>query len=294
MNGLQNFGNSCYLNTALQLLLTLPKALQPTDAPLWMDLRLIHRFICNHPSFQRGVPGDLYEALTVLLDHFHETAAKAGVLLPSMSVNKQFLEASWVSYESLRPLRGLARLHRSQVFDTIVGQLKWITECPCGNESSRFETFKVLEVEVPRDGKTTLTDCLNQLLEPQTMDKDNLYDCDKCRKSTLATRYCSIEYYPKVLFIAFKRFTYTATRSGSFIPVKLNTAIDIPETLRTKVTDIKYTLNAMGHHMGGAQGGHCYATTASGYLLNDTIVKKLQRTNQYKNATTPYVVCYIR
>ena len=77
----------------------------------------------------------------------------------------------------------------------------------CKNKNSKFETFKVLEVEIPDlEKELDIFDCLDKWSENEELDDDNRYLCSFCGAKSNALRKHMIMKTPKVLPIHLKRF----------------------------------------------------------------------------------------
>ena len=68
-------------------------------------------------------------------------------------------------------------------------------------------------------------DALSQFTETETLDRDNRWECSKCKRRVCATKGMSIHVAPPVLFLHLKRFTYG--RHGE----KIGKFVQFPERL---------------------------------------------------------------
>ena len=82
------------------------------------------------------------------------------------------------------------------------------TQCSiCKNKNSKFETFKVLEIEIPElEKELDITDCLDKWSEDEILDDGNKYLCSFCGLKSNAIRKHMLMKTPKILIIHFKRF----------------------------------------------------------------------------------------
>lgn len=112
------------------------------------------------------------------------------------------------------------------------------------------------------DGNLTLRNCFESLTNPEKLDEENKWLCEKCKQHTRANFRLSIKELPPVLILHLKRFKKTA---GGY-HTKINDAIDFPlRGLRladfTTNPDLpenqcSYDLFGIVNHSGGVNSGH--------------------------------------
>lgn len=114
----------------------------------------------------------------------------------------------------------------------------------------------------PEDRIITLENCLESLTNPEQLDKDNMWYCEKCKDHKQAKFQLSIKELPRVLIIHLKRFKKTSAGPC----MKLSDYIDFPmvDLNLSKYTDDQestqntctYSLYGMINHSGSANFGH--------------------------------------
>lgn len=117
-------------------------------------------------------------------------------------------------------------IDNSMIVDIFVGQLRSTLTCQsCRHASTTFDPFWDLSVPIPSRGKSrsiSISDCLRAFVEEETLDGDEKPVCSGCRKRTVCTKGFTIQRFPKVLILHLKRFSGERYRS------KLTTLVDFP------------------------------------------------------------------
>lgn len=155
----------------------------------------------------------------------------------------------------------------------------------CKECDSYFDTFTIFNVlNLPIGKCTDLQTCINSFLQVEILDSLNRYDCERCKKLTMADQQTIIAKTPKILIIQLKRFSILS---------KINTHIDIPADL-LQINSDKYKLYGIIQHSGSLFGGHYYAdvrlSNGDWYRMNDEYVNKMNE--QDIVSSTNYILFY--
>lgn len=181
----------------------------------------------------------------------------------------------------------------------------------CKNKNSKFETFKVLEVEIP-DEETDLNiyDCLNKRSENEELDDDNRYQCSFCGVKSNAIRKHLIMKTPKILIIHFKRFKKDMygrilgknNKKIDFPICNLNIEKYISDSSKDKDKS-KYNLFGVNCHYGIGKGqidyGHYISIVKNRYdnnwyNFNDSVNPELITKKEDIVNKNSYILFYIR
>ena len=296
--------------------------LEGNDSNVSLLATFVKTFIRYFKTFNGGMQ-DQHEYLMLLLKIIHDcrsspcmfniTGNKQSPLddLEEMALNNLRQDGMWTSFDNLGSSSGSSsglnlnsKGYVSVIFSKFTGQLHARTLCAaenCGYVSHRFETFRIIDVDLGSDLKT-LEDCLNWTTREIKLDDSNTYECDKCKRLSRAVRKITLWRLPPVLIFCLKRFN-ALFKDGQVLFLKNNDSIDIPEFLNMTSYlslpeiahgKVNYELYAIAHHIGTQQGGHCYSylknSDGSWYAVDDANVVKLK--HPAFNGSTPYLLFY--
>lgn len=181
----------------------------------------------------------------------------------------------------------------------------------CKNKNSKFETFKILEIEIPDvEKEINLFDCLDKWSENEKLDDDNRYECSFCGVKSNASRKHMIMKTPKILIIHLKRFKKDMYgrimgKNNKKITFPIEN-LSISNYLSKSSKDFQkstYNLYGVNCHFGAGRGGMDFGHYISlvknryndnWYNFNDSCEPtKLSSIDQIVNQNS-YILFYIR
>ena len=312
--GLQNLGNTCYINSILQCLshtimladyvMTLPTIHSSHEygkinllfieifEKMWCDKTVIspyrmHRLIKTNNQYNNTNQHDSCELLIYLLSLLHKSI-KYKV---NMSITGNSKDTSdELRIKSMKSFIKYFNNDYSFIVERFYGMTMTVLKCNCKDTRVKFEPFNILMLNVNESSN------LNDLIKSQY--KNEHFKCDECNNNGIKND--QLWDLPDVLMINLKRFDNNN--------VKNTTMIDYPSTL--DLTDIiskerkdnnnyLYSLYAINCHVGSSDNGHYYSICTNldheWHAYDDGNVTRIHKLNEFKIVTSDaYILFYYR
>ena len=245
--GLENLGNSCYMNSTLQILLSLEAfkkryldnaidhlnicTKDPTECYLCQMSKImygLHSGIYSQKKTRRLPPTD--ENKEGEIEEYQDGIRPSSFKLffgkghPDFSSNKQQDALEYLSYLIEKMKKEEKKLDKFDPMKLFEFDLETRMECnECHsvkykNSKPWFLSLSVSDWKSKKEetSKCTMDEVLSRFLSPEIID----LNCPECKKKTLWTKTQRVLDFPKYLIIVFQRFVF------DWVPVKLEVSFE--------------------------------------------------------------------
>jgi len=310
--GLTNLGNTCFLNSCVQLLnaihelADIPSSLAHTDDQnVFCDWRELRDFMNDargkmpnpvvtpgkfvstihdvarkkgRELFTGWAQNDLPEFLLFMIECMHNSRKRKVAVNIQGTIESKVDDLALQCYSMLKD--NYSRGDYSEVFDLLYGVYVSRLSSPDGNtvHSNKPESYCLLDLPIPlANTPISLLDCFDEFVADELLTgwfNERTNQTEPVRKNIVFWG------FPNILIIILKRYSPDGQR-------KNNALVDFPlddldlskYVVGYKASSYKYTLIGVANHMGGIAGGHYTAFVSvpsddanKWYCFNDSMV----------------------
>ncbi|KAM3144102.1 hypothetical protein pb186bvf_003866 [Paramecium bursaria] len=314
--GLQNLGNTCYINSAIQCLsntqpLTdyflsclhlqeinynnplsskgqIAKCYANLVTKIWtQNLRIIPDDFISllsqwNPIFSRNTQEDSHEFIAYLLDIMHEDLNR---VKKKPSVEEKTYRNPTIN-DSNEAWQFYLMRNKSIIVDLFQGQQKNMLEClECGYQSHKFEPFMYLSLPVSEEGVQSLDQIIQEYCQEEILSDQDYWKCPQCNEFRQSKKQISLWKLPNILVVHLKRFKFTINHR-----CKIRNLVKYP-LKDLKLGNQQFDLYSVINHTGTLTKGHYTAVCKNRdnhlwYSFNDSKVtqiseKKIESSDAY-------------
>ena len=324
--GFINFGNTCYLNSALQCLSHIDNLnndkfraqvdkYKKNNTPLldeWLNIQdkmwtndnsdpihtmnLIKIFMdkCREKSiiFNSFEQNDTSEFLIYFLDFIHdEISRKININIKGDAQN----QISKLYKNNLNEYKKHFEKSYSCIVEDFYSQSLSITGCTkCNYKTDNHEPVQIINLTLQADYKS-LNDCLDEYVRTEQLDNDNKWKCDKCGECVNPEKKTIFWEFSPIMILLIKKYDENGILKNSInYPKKINME---KYGINYKKHSTEYELQGLCIHLGNLGGGHYYSICKNDkdnkwHMYNDNQVSEVNESNIFNNH--PYCLFYKR
>ncbi|XP_074522472.1 uncharacterized protein LOC141787728 [Halichoeres trimaculatus] len=323
--GLDNSGNSCYLNAVLQCLCsTVPLVENLLNQDTRRELarskcRMAEVFVRLLQEMWLGrssscAPVEARSVLTSILPQFNNYSQQDAqelllFLLNALHEDLKKVSKRQISLSIRQPRQDQNRNHATAAGESTIvshlfeGRLSYMTLCMhCDHQAHSTQTFTVLSLPIPTGSmKCSIQDCLSLFFEQTVLTGGEQMLCSVCglrRETAVLTR---LDKPPEILMLHLKRF---GCKGKNQVKLKTNVLfsmkLDLNPFLCGSLQNISYSsyhLYAVVNHSGHLNMGHytavCHSSlTRTWHCFDDSAVREVQ--DSHVQSSNAYVLLYSR
>ena len=313
LSGLANIGNTCYLNSCMQILSHTyelntfllkgeykKKLNQLPDSIIlleWDKLReLIWSTNCtiapigfvnaiqkvasikNRDIFTGHQQNDLQEFLLFMIDCFHTALARVVEMQITGDSHNETDELAKTCYTMIKETY---KKEYSEILSIFYGtHVSEISSIETGQSLSlRPEPFSIMSLSIPNNKSPSIFDCFDLYCKKEILDGDAQWFNEKTNKKETVNRGIIFWSLPEILIIDLKRWNGHTHKLNTLVTTPL-TNVDFSHYVNGyNKNSYVYDLYGVCNHSGGVMGGHytSYVKNANGkwYQFNDTMVNEI-------------------
>ncbi|XP_077292771.1 uncharacterized protein LOC143915827 [Arctopsyche grandis] len=300
-SGMQNIGNTCYLNSTLQALFHVSafanwlisenhseKCNQQNGNCIICGMR--KTLIDTQNSGGPIKPWQVYSNLRLICRHL--TPGRQEDAHEFLRYLVEAMEKAYVSRFDCAQLDQYSK-ETTPLNQILGGYLRSVVRClACGRVSTTFQHFQDLLVDARK--ASTIDEALETFFSRERLE-DLGYKCEFCNKKVSATKQFFIERAPMVLCIALKRFSITGGKLTKHVQFRQRLSLNKFMHNQNSSQQLGYRLVSVVTHLGQSQNcGHYtavgYGPSGAFYQFDDSCVREISISSVLN--TNAYIMFY--
>ncbi len=254
--GFPNISNSCYMNSALQCLLSINPLYTYIKNKQFKKYVSNKRTSVNYALYKVLKNKHKYTKIIFYLQHLKFIIGENNKIFSNNNQqdSQEFLNVLLCDIMNELKYKPIIKNIFNNIQTTIV-------KCDeCNTTVEKYDDFNILSLAIPENvHSTTLNECINMYLCLTKLDGNNMYECEVCNKKTSATLKYDIHKISNVLIIHLKRFNQNLSKNNTLCTFPINNFV---------VCDKQFELTGVIYHRGSLFGGH-YTASCKGMFNNN-------------------------
>ena len=256
--GLVNQAMTCYLNSLLQALFMTPEfrnalynwEFDGKDEHKSIPYQLQKLFVNLQTSSKPAVE------TTDLTKSFGWDSAEGWQQHDIQELCRVMFDALEQKFKNTKQADLINRLYEGKMID-------YVKCLECHTEKQREDKFLDIPLPVRPFGSSVAYECaedaLRAFVQPETLDGNNQYFCEKCNKKCDAHKGLKFTKFPYILTLHLKRFDFDYQ---TFHRIKLNDKVTFPQEL-----NLNNFINSESQAVNGAKNEHVAMDTAENFMM---------------------------
>lgn len=303
LSGLANVGNTCYLNSCMQILshtYELNDFLKVSNYKMrlnripdsvllleWDNLRELmwsenctiapNGFVSaiqkiaaikNKPLFSGGSQNDISEFLLFMIESFHNSLSRE---VPMTIKGSPENSTDVLAIKCYKMMQTMYKTEYSEMLDIFFGisvsQIKSVASEDI--LSCNPEPFCILSLSIPETdprASMSLFDCMAEYCKQERLEGENAYLNETTNEKEAVDKGICFWSLPKIMIIDIKRYNMEGRKLNNLITAEIDNADFSKYVIGYNKSAFIYDLYGVCNHLGGMQGGHytCSIRNANG------------------------------
>lgn len=316
LTGLANVGNTCYLNSCMQVLShtyelndllnsgEYKKRLnKKADSVLLLEWDNLRQMMWSRNCtiapigfvkavqkisslkgcvlFSGHLQNDVQEFLLFMIDCFHNSLAREVIMDITGNIENEKDKLATSCFEMMN---SMYKKEYSEMIKLFYGiHVSEITSIEDNRQLSfRAEPFSVMSLSIPeKEGQISIYDCFDLYCKKETLEGANAWYNDKTKQKEDVKRGIVFWSLPDILIIDLKRWGMNGRKLNKIIDVPVDNADFTKYVKGYCASSYMYDLYGICNHSGNSMGGHytAYIKNANNkwYDCNDTMIKEINK-----------------